>query len=71
MADAKRLSQFIQGNHSRVSLASLKAAEILLAQPRSRLDSLLRQALFPSQASKISTDQLAHVHAQGLARHTL
>jgi hypothetical protein len=50
----------------------LPTAEVLLAEPGARFDLLLRQALRPTQASEVSADQLAHVHAQRVARlHTL
>lgn len=72
MADAERLGELVERDDRRVAATSLEAAQILLAESRTRLDLLLRQALRPAQAGEIPAHQLAHIHAQGVARlHTI
>ncbi len=63
MTDAQRPRQFIERDDGRVAPSSFEAAQILLTEPRAGLDLLLRQAFFPTQATKIPTYQQAHVHA--------
>ena len=63
MAHAQSLSQFVKGNHRRVAASALKAAEVLLAEAGTRLNVFLGKPPLSAQASKITTDQLAHIHA--------
>jgi thiosulfate reductase cytochrome b subunit len=67
MVNSQRLRQFVEGDHSRISLSALKAAQILLADTRTLFDLLLRQILLAPEASKIATDQFAHIHAIWIA----
>ena len=72
MADIKRLGQLVKGDDGWVPSPSFQAAQILLAEARARFDLLLCQASCPTQAGEIPADQLAHIHAQRVARvHTL
>jgi hypothetical protein len=64
MTYAERLGNFKQGDNGRVSLPSLKSAEILLAIAGTRFHILLCQAFFPTEAGKIPANQLAHIHAR-------
>jgi len=64
MTYAECLSNFKQCDNGRVSLPSLKSAEILLAIAGARFHILLCQAFFPTEAGKISANRLAHIHAR-------
>lgn len=69
--NTERVCKFVKRNDGRVSLTPFKAAQVLLTKPGARFDLFLRQALFPTQARKIPTDQLAHIHAQQVAIYIL
>lgn len=71
MTHSKRLSDFIKRNDRGVSFAPFKAAQVLLAIAAARFYILLRQASFPTEAGKISTNQLAHIHARKIAVYIL
>ncbi len=66
VADTNGLRQLIQRYDCGVSLPTLKAAEVLLAEPGPRLHVLLGEALGSAQARKVPTDELAHIHALAL-----
>jgi len=71
MTDAKCLRQFVKRDNSWISPSTLETAQVLLAEPGTSFDLLLRQAARSTQASKVAPDQLAHIHAQLVAVYTL
>lgn len=64
MIDAKRHCKFVERDDRRITTASLKAADVLLAEARDVGELLLREALFLPEPPNVSTDQPAHIHAQ-------
>ncbi len=60
--------QFIQRDHSRIPPPPLQTAQILLADPGTRLNLFLRQAPSLAQPGKILSHQLPHIHAACIAR---
>jgi hypothetical protein len=64
VANAKGLCQFVKGDDCRVTAPSLKAADILLAEPGNFAELLLRQALFEPDPLNILGNHSAHIHAQ-------
>lgn len=50
VAYSKRFRQLVEGYDRRVAAAILKAAQILLAEPRNVAELLLRQALFKTDS---------------------
>ncbi len=58
MTDAERHGKLVYGNDGRVPQAILQAAQILLAETGAQGQFLLSQALLPTQARKVATDQI-------------
>ena len=71
MADAQRHRDFIERYHSRISPASLQAADVLLTEAGNLRELFLRQAFSLPDSPDVPAHQLAHVHAQWLADYTL
>lgn len=67
MVNTERLRQLVKSYDSGISLSALKAAKVLLADTRTLFDLLLRQILLAPEASKIATNQFAHIHAIWIA----
>lgn len=64
MAHIESTRQLIERDDRRIAPAPLETAQILLAQTRALGNLFLRQVLGLTQAGEISSDQLAHIHAQ-------
>ena len=71
MAYAQGDRQLIQRNDGRVAVASLEAADVLLAEARAISELFLREAFFLSKSPNVPADQSAHIHAQTSADYIL
>jgi hypothetical protein len=71
MIDAESDRKFVQGYDCRVTAASLKAADVLLAETRDFRELLLGWALLLPEPLNILSDQSAHIHAQKSADYIL
>jgi hypothetical protein len=67
MVNSERLSQFVESDDRGIPLSALQAAQVLLADTGTLFDLLLRQTLLAPEASKIATNQFAHIHAIWIA----
>jgi hypothetical protein len=70
MAYTKRSSKLEQTDQRWIPLSTLEIAQILLCKSRYFSELFLRESLLAAKSREIAADQLAHIHAQRLARHT-
>jgi len=71
VTDAERAREFEESHNCRIASASFKAADILLSKAGSIGKALLGKPFRLSQFSKVSTDQLTHVHMRKLRLYIL
>ena len=71
MRDTDRLGELEQGDDRWIAPALFQSAQVLLAEPRTRFDLLLREALLATKTRKVSAHQPSHIHAGQISVYIL